>query len=82
LWGVKEVVDKTTGEVLTTRFDPARVKLIYDTNTCMAHSAGRWERIQAAKATHPYLRYINKDDARVRAAHAAWHNFTLPVDHT
>jgi SPP1 gp7 family putative phage head morphogenesis protein len=79
-WGNIEVTDPSTGEVLETRFDPRRVKLIYDTNTRMAHSAGRWERIQEAKGTHPYLRYITKDDARVRVSHAAWHNLTLPVD--
>ena len=79
-WGNIEVMDPDTGEVLTTRFNPSRVKLIYDTNVRMAHAAGRWERIQAAKGTHPYLRYITKDDGRVREEHAAWHNLTLPVD--
>jgi SPP1 gp7 family putative phage head morphogenesis protein len=80
-WGKVEVMDPDTGELLATRFNPARVKLIYDTNVRMAHAAGRWERIQAAKGTHPYLRYITKDDGRVRDEHAAWHNLTLPVDH-
>lgn len=79
-WGTVEVTDPGTGAVLETRFDPARVKLIYDMNTRMAHSAGRWDRIQGAKRTHPYLRYITKDDARVRDGHAAWHNLTLAVD--
>lgn len=80
-WGVKEVVDPTTGEVVKTRFDPNRVKLIYDVNTRMAHSAGRWERIQAAAGTHPYLRYVTKRDERVRASHREWDNLTLPVGH-
>ncbi|WP_295586036.1 hypothetical protein [uncultured Lamprocystis sp.] len=40
-WGTVEVTDPGTGAVLETRFDPARVKLIYDMNTRMAHSAGR-----------------------------------------
>jgi hypothetical protein len=43
-------------------------------------SAGRWERIQAAKASHPYLRYVTRADERVRQSHRVWHNVTLPVD--
>ncbi|WP_295451933.1 phage minor head protein [uncultured Thiodictyon sp.] len=80
-WGKVEVVDPNTGEVLNTRFDPNRVKLIYDVNTRMAHSAGRWQRFEQSAGTHPYLRYITKGDERVRASHAAWHNVTLPIGH-
>lgn len=80
-WGEKEVKDPLTGETLTTKFDPARLKLIFDTNTRMAYSAGLWGRIQRNKATSPYIRYITKRDERVRASHRAWNNLTLPVDH-
>lgn len=80
-WGTSEVVDPSTGEVLSTRFDAQRLRLILDTNSRQAHSAARWARIQAAKGTHPYLRYVTKDDTRVRPAHADWHNLCLPVDH-
>lgn len=79
-WGEQQVVDPTTGKLVTTRFDPARLKLIYDTNTRQAAAAGQWERIQRTKKTHPYLRYITKRDDRVRPLHASWDNVTLPVD--
>lgn len=79
-WGAKEVIDPAAGETVTTTFDAARLKLIFDTNTRQAAAAGQWERVQATKRTHPYLRYITKDDDRVRPAHRAWHNLVLPVD--
>lgn len=80
-WGKKEVLDPASGETVVTTFDPARIKLIYDVNTRQAHSAGRWERFERNKGTHPYLRYITKRDERVRASHAAWDNLTLPIGH-
>lgn len=80
-WGEKEILDPETGKLVKTVFDPARLKLIYDTNTNMAYQAGLWERIQRNKATSPYLRYITKRDERVRITHAAWDNVALPVDH-
>lgn len=79
-WGEKTVRDEATGEDVTTRFDPARLKLIYDTNTRMAYSAGLWERMERNKKTHPYVRYITQGDERVRVAHQAWANVTLPID--
>ncbi|MCX8017074.1 MAG: phage minor head protein, partial [Rhodocyclaceae bacterium] len=78
-WGEKTVIGPD-GEARVTRFDPRRLKLIYDVNTRMAHAAGRWERIQAAKDSHPYLRYVTRADERVRQSHRPWHNVTLPVD--
>lgn len=80
-WGETSVLDPATGEMVRTRFDPRRLKLIYDTNVRMAHAAGRWERFERNKATHPYLRYITKRDERVRASHKDWDGVTLPVDH-
>lgn len=79
-WGEKEVVGPD-GVARKTRFNPARLKLIFDVNTRMAWSAGRWERIQAAKDSHPFLRYVTRADERVRQSHRVWHNVTLPVDH-
>ncbi len=78
-WGEKEVVGPD-GVARKTRFNPARLKLIFDVNTRMAWSAGRWQRIQAAKDSHPYLRYVTRADERVRQSHRVWHNVTLPVD--
>jgi len=80
-WGVKQVRDPATGEIVTTRFRPSRLTLIYDMNTRTAHAAGRWERFERNKATHPYLRYITKRDKRVRASHAEWDGITLPINH-
>ncbi|MBB4844988.1 SPP1 gp7 family putative phage head morphogenesis protein [Paucibacter oligotrophus] len=80
-WGTKEVIDPATGEILKTRFDAQRLKLIFDTNTRNAYAAGQWERAQRTKFTHPYGRIISKDDGRVRPEHRAWHNITLPLDH-
>lgn len=80
-WGEKTVTDPATGKDVTTTFDPARLKLIFDTNTRMAYAAGQWERVERTKKTHPYLRYITQRDERVRASHRAWDNVTLPVDH-
>lgn len=79
-WGTVEVIDPVTGELLKTTFDAARLKLIFDTNTSMAYAAGQWERIQQTKRSHPYLRYITQHDDKVRPAHRAWDNVTLPVD--
>ena len=79
-WGEKQVLDPATGKLVKTTFDPARLKLIYDTNTRQAAAAGQWERIQRTKRALPYLRYITKRDDRVRPQHASWDNVTLPVD--
>lgn len=79
-WGEKQVIDPTTGKTVKTVFDPARLALIFDTNTRHAYAAGQWQRIHAAKRSHPYLRYVTRDDDRVRAQHQAWHNVVLPVD--
>lgn len=78
-WGEKQV-QTPDGRIVTTRFNPRRLKLIYEVNTRMAYAAGRWERIQAAKETHPFLRYVTRADERVRESHRQWHNVTLPVD--
>lgn len=80
-WGKKSLSDPTTGEIVTTTFDPPRLKLIFDTNTRMAYSAGLWQRIERNKLTHPYIRYITRGDERVRESHSRWNNLTLPVDH-
>lgn len=79
-WGEREVLDPKTGRRVTTVFDPARLKLIYDTNTRMAHAAGQWERIERRRDSHPYIRYITQRDEKVRDEHARWDNVTLPVD--
>jgi hypothetical protein len=65
-----------------------RVALIYDTNLRMSRAAGRWQRIQRAKAFMPFLLAVTVRDSRVRhppkskhADHRAWQGIVLPVDH-
>ena len=79
-WGYKAVTDPADGEIKLTKFDPARLKLIYDTNTRQAYAAGLWERVERSKKALPYVRYMTRGDGRVRPAHQAWDNLTLPVD--
>ena len=79
-WGKKAVTDPADGEIKITEFNPARLRLIYDMNTRQAYATGLWERVDRAKRTHPYVRYITRRDERVRAAHRAWDNLVLPVD--
>lgn len=79
-WGLQEVQDPATGETVTTRFNPNRLTLIYDTNVRQAQAAGQWERVQATKRAFPFLRYVTQADEKVRSSHAAWHNLVLPVD--
>lgn len=79
-WGKQEVVDPATGEILSTRFDPPRLRLIYDVNVHQAFSAGRWERIERNRETHPIIVYRTMRDERVRASHARWDGLALPID--
>lgn len=79
-WGKKEVVEKDTGEILTTTFNPARLNLIYDTNVRIAYSAGQWARMYRNRDSHPYLRYISLHDGRVRPMHLSWDGITLPIE--
>jgi SPP1 gp7 family putative phage head morphogenesis protein len=58
-----------------------RARVIYETNMRTAFMAGRWAQIQRAKTILPYLRYVTRDDDRVRFEHAQWHNIVLPADH-
>ncbi len=66
--------------LVTTRFNPRRLRLILDVNTRTAYAAGQWERFEKTKRALPYLRYVTKRDERVRDQHRSWHNLTLPVD--
>lgn len=79
-WGIKAITDPADGDIKLTKFDPARLRLIYDTNTRQAYATGRWERVQRAKRGMPYIRYITRRDERVRETHRSWDNLVLPVD--
>ena len=79
-WGIKAVTDPVDSEIKLTKFDSARLRLIFDTNTRQAYATGLWQRIERTQRTHPYVRYITRQDERVRASHRAWDNLVLPVD--
>ncbi len=57
-----------------------RVELIFRTNMQTAYAAGRWKKIQAAKASRPYLQYVARM-VRTRPSHAILHGLVYPVDH-
>ncbi len=78
-WGNIEITNPETGEVRKTRFDDARLQLIFDVNMRQSHAAGRWQRIQ--RSNMPFIVYRTMRDERVRASHKAWDNVVLPKDH-
>lgn len=57
-----------------------RVELIFRTNMQAAYAAGRWKKIQAVKASRPYLQYVARM-VRTRPSHAILHGLVYPVDH-
>lgn len=80
-WGKALMPDPLTGETQEVQLGSTRrLKVIYDTNLRTAHSEGQWERIQAAKATFPYLMYDHTPSAHERKEHAAWDGIVLPAD--
>lgn len=79
-WGDVEVTHPNTGELRTTRFNDARLRLIHDVNLGQSYMAGKAERYQRTKKYLPLLQYITKRDERVRASHAKWDNVVLPID--
>ena len=80
-WGDIEVTNPATGESRITRFDDARLQLIYDVNLRQSYAAGRWARIERTKASKPLVMYRTMRDERVRHSHAQWDGLALPVDH-
>lgn len=80
-WGDVEITDPKTGEQRITRFDPARLQLIYDVNLRQSYAAGRWARIERTRASKPFVMYRTMRDERVRASHARWDGVVLPIDH-
>lgn len=78
-WGNLEITDPATGELRKTRFNDARLRLIFDVNMRQSHAAGRWQRIQRGRM--PYIVYRTMRDERVRASHKPWDNVVLLKDH-
>ena len=78
-WGDVEITDPASGEIRTTRFNDARLQLIYDVNLRQSYAAGRWASIQRNKSRLPLVMYRTMRDERVRASHAAWDGLVLPA---
>ena len=80
-WGEQEVTDPQTGEKRPARLgSPRRLKTIFRANMRSARAAGQWQRIQRAKATHPYLLYRASSSVERRAEHLGWVGTLLPAD--
>ena len=86
-WGRKVQTDPVTGVASEVQLgSPRRLRPIFDVNMRMAHAAGRWQRIEEAKAALPFLVYTAVLDEVTRLQHAAWGGrgairIVLPVDH-
>ncbi len=78
-WGNIEITDPTTGEVRTTKFNKARLQLIFDVNMRQSHAAGRWAR--GMRGRMPFIVYRTMGDERVRVSHRPWDYVVLPRDH-
>lgn len=80
-WGRAMMTDPADGQQKEVQLGSTRrLKVIYDTNLRTAHSEGQWARIQANKATLPYLMYDHTPSAHERKEHAAWDGLVLPAD--
>lgn len=81
-WGRQELLDPLEGAPREVQLgSPQRLKTIYNVNLRTAHAAGQWQRIQRAKATHPYLLYQLGPSREHRVEHLSWAGRLLPVDH-
>ncbi len=81
-WGRQALFDPLEGAEREVQLgSPRRLKTIYNTNLRTAHAAGQWQRIQRAKATHPYLLYQLGPSREHRVEHQGWAGRLLPVDH-
>ncbi|MGE4526819.1 MAG: phage minor head protein [Rhodospirillaceae bacterium] len=80
-WGVREMTDPRTGEILEAQLgSPRRLRTIYWANTRSARVAGQWDRAERTKAALPYFLYELGPSERHRPAHAAKAGLILRVD--
>lgn len=80
-WGRQDVIDPTTGAVVTAQLGSAhRLETIFRTNLQSAYATGQWEGIAATEDDAPYLMYDAVDDHRTRASHAQWDGLVLRAD--
>jgi len=79
-WGVKDVVDPQTGQVVRARLGtPWRLETIFRTNMQTAYAAAAWQGILAQADVAPFLMYDAIDDDRTRPLHAKWDRTVLPI---
>lgn len=72
--------ERITDAIRAEGWHDRRVELIFRTNMQSAYAAGRWKKIQAVKASRPYLQYVARM-VRTRPSHAILHLLVYPVDH-
>ena len=72
--------ERITDAIRAEGWHDRRVELIFRTNMQSAYAAGRWKKIQAVKASRPYLQYVARM-VRTRPSHAILHRLVYPVDH-
>ena len=72
--------ERITDAIRAEGWHDRRVELIFRTNMQSAYAAGRWKKIQAVKASRPYLQYVARM-VRTRPSHAILHRLIYPVDH-
>lgn len=72
--------ERITDAIRAEGWHDRRVELIFRTNMQTAYAAGRWKKIQAVKASRPYLQYVARM-VRTRPSHAILHRLVYPVDH-
>lgn len=80
-WGVKEVTDPRTGEIVQARLgSPRRLRTIYNANVRTSYAVGQWERIQANKQLLPYLIYTLGPSEEHRPLHLDKEGLILRAD--
>lgn len=57
-----------------------RSRVIYETNTRMAYSSGRYQQMQAVKRSRPFWQYEHSGAENARPQHLAWNNMVLMAD--
>ena len=80
-WGEQTMINPKTGEEKVVELGtPRRLATIYVTNGRVARAVGQWQRIQATKASRPWLIYELGPSAKHRAEHEAWAGAIRRVD--
>lgn len=57
-WSGRKEITLKDGTKSTVNLTPSRLETVYRTNLQSAYSAGRWQQIEEAKQTRPYLQFL------------------------